>query len=214
MKGNTGAMRAWARIGPRTQILVIAAIFLAPLLLARLLLTTGWVPGGRSNHGELIEPPQQMAPSEWMTRSGEPFGQDDFMGYWNLLLVVDGACGQSCMESLDLLRRVRIALGEDAGRVHLLLLQPRGAPRAPLPERIRPLIIELVAPADQVADLLAKSAGGSGSEMGIFIIDYRAFRMMTYPLPLNASGMLEDVEQLLDASNAAYERSLRQTQDS
>lgn len=202
----------------RAQIVIIVALFSAPVLLAWVVYVGGWQPSSTSNNGELLQPAQALAPSDWTTREGEPFGRANLVGYWNLLLVVDGRCDPSCMETLDLLRRLRIALGANASRMHLLLLQPQGAPPPDLPEAANPVVFELLAPEPSIVSLLAKSAGGEDAERGVFIVDYRAFNMMTYPLPLDGSGMLDDVEHLLRVSNQQSEQAERelllQSQDS
>ncbi|EAR21917.1 hypothetical protein [Nitrococcus mobilis] len=197
----------------RMQILIIAGLFAAPMLLAWLLFTMGLWPSGTTNHGKLIQPPQAMASSDWTTRSGTPFGRADLLGYWNLLLVVDGRCERVCLESLDLLRRLRLALGANADRVHLLLLQPHGAPAPDLPKVSQPVVFELLAPNPRIASLLAKRAGTAEGGTGVFIIDYRAFNMMTYPVPFDGSGMLDDMEHLLRVSNRQVERNQQQSQD-
>ena len=181
------------------------------MLLAWALFSLGWFPSAKSNHGELIDPPQAVSTADWSTRAGKEFGRADLLGYWNLLLVVDGNCEQECMDSLDLLRRLRLALGVDSRRIHLLLLQPQGAPRAALPDVSNPVVRELLAPTSRVDALLAQSS--DGAEKGVFIIDYRAFNMMTYPVPFDGSGMLDDVEHLLRVSNPQTERNQQQAQD-
>lgn len=206
---SSGQVRRRARM----QILIIAGLFAGPMLLAWLLFTMGLRPSGTTNHGKLIQPPQAMAPSDWTTRSGTPFSRAELLGYWNLLLVVDGRCERVCLESLDLLRRLRLALGANADRVHLLLLQPRGAPAPDLPEVSQPVVFELLAPNTRIASLLAKRAGTADGGTGVFIIDYRAFNMMTYPVPFDGSGMLDDVEHLLKVSNRQVERNQQQSQD-
>ncbi|MDN5850601.1 MAG: hypothetical protein L0H63_13345 [Nitrococcus sp.] len=218
MTTNTDSGAGKIRHPARIQLLLIVALFSVPVLLAWVVFFGGWQPSSTSNNGELLQPAQALAPSDWTTREGEPFGRVDLVGYWNLLLVVDGRCDQACMELLDLLRRMRIALGVNASRVHLLLLQPRGAPAPDLPEVSNPVVFELLAPESRIASLLAKSAGGEGVGRGVFIVDYRAFNMMTYPLPLDGSGMLDDVQHLLRVSNPQSENAEReellQSQDS
>ncbi|HET8701073.1 MAG TPA: hypothetical protein VFL97_05350 [Nitrococcus sp.] len=195
----------------RMQMLIVAALFAVPLLLAWVLFAGHWIPNSTTNHGQLIEPPQAMAPSDWTTRAGKSFSRADLLGYWNLLMVVDGACEQTCMKSLDLLRRVRLALGANSDRVHLLLLQPQGAPAPDLPKVEQPVVFNLLAPNNRIAPLLAKSASEPGKRKGIFIVDYRAFNMMTYPVPLDGRGMLDDMEHLLRVSNREAERSQQQS---
>lgn len=205
MTTDTESTSGRVRRRARTQMFLIAVLFAGPILLAWALFASGWRPGGTTNHGELIQPAVAMAPSDWTTRTGKPFTRADLLGYWNLLLVVDGRCEQSCIESLDLLRRLRLALGENFDRVHLLLLQPQGTPAADLPDVSMPVVFELLAPGHRIAALLAKSAGETGGDKGVFIVDYRAFNMMTYPVPFDGRDMLDDVEHLLRVSNRQIE---------
>lgn len=203
-----------ARSLARKQILAIALLFALPIVLAWVVFSRGWLPHSTTNHGVLIQPPLALTPSGWTTRQGKPFQRTDLLGFWNLLLVVDGACQKPCVDTLDLLRRLRIALGADLGRVHLLLLQPQGSPAPSLPEVSMPVVSELLAPGERVAGLLAKSVDGGASGKGVFIVDYRAYNMMTYSFPLDGSGMLKDVKHLLKLSDPQFERNQQPAQDS
>lgn len=178
----------------RWQILALFALFVVPTVVAWGLLVGGWRPAGQTNHGELIQPPPKVAPTGWLTRAGEPLRADRFQGQWTLLVATPADCGDPCASLLDTLRRVRIALGKDADRLSLLLLQP-AATRAP--DIAFPALTTAVAPAPAVRELAERAR--------VQLVDYQGLRMMAYSMPLNASGLLEDLEQLLRLSDEAIE---------
>ncbi|MDZ7811165.1 MAG: hypothetical protein U5L11_15355 [Arhodomonas sp.] len=75
-------------------------------------------------------------------------------------------------------RRARIALNQDADRVSVVLLQPRGADRLPAPDRF-PALVEVTAPANALEALLEDTPDDGTAGRGLFIVDYLGFRMMT-----------------------------------
>ncbi len=181
---------------PRLALLLIAGLFVVPVLVAWLVVFSGWRPAGSTNHGRLLEPPVRTATDGWRTPAGAPAGPI-LAGYWTLLAVAPEGCGTPCQELLDRLRRVRLALNDDAARVQVALALSR---RADAPEI--PAVAVLHLPAPQLAELAADSAGES---TGLLVVDFRGYRMMTYPLPLDGEGLLDDLERLLRASSEDVE---------
>ena len=47
----------------RRMLVLIALVFAAPILIASLLAFSGWMPAGRRNYGELVDPPQRLEPA-------------------------------------------------------------------------------------------------------------------------------------------------------
>ena len=183
-------------LGPRAQLLLIAGLFVVPVAVAWLVVASGWRPGGGTNHGRLLDPPVLTDTGAWRGPEGAPAGPV-LAGYWSLLVAAPEGCAELCLELLDRLRRVRLALNEDAARVQLLLAVPPGAA---LPEL--PAVQALTVPRDQLAGLAADTAGDA---TGLLVVDFRGYRMMTYPLPLDGEGLLEDLERLLRASSEDVE---------
>lgn len=192
----------------RLQVILIAALFFVPAIGAWLLLMSGWQPVGTTNAGVLVEPPQPVQTAGWHWRSGEPLTAEWFTGHWTVLAVRDTACGDRCREELDSILRARILLGRDAQRVQPLLLQPGGV--AP-PTDAPPALKLASAPPETIRRLMGEAlppAVEPGST-AFYIIDYLGFRMMAYPQPLDASGLLEDLERLLKLANEDFERMQR-----
>lgn len=183
-------------MGPRAQLLLIAGLFVVPVLVAWLVVFSGWRPAGSTNHGQLLEPPVQTATEGWRTPAGDLAGPV-LMGYWTLLAVAPEGCGTRCQELMDRLRRVRLALNDDAARVQVALALDRPTD---LPELPGAAVVQV--PAPQLAELAADAAGES---TGLLVVDFRGYRMMTYPLPLDGEGLLDDLERLLRASSEDVE---------
>jgi cytochrome oxidase Cu insertion factor (SCO1/SenC/PrrC family) len=134
-------------IGPRhpgrqrRALIALALLFFAPLALAFILYYgIGWRPGGRVNHGDLVEPPVPL-PDLALPRVDEPRfevagtavpGTADgaatvtaptfLKGKWTLLYLGPGSCSAGCRTDLYNTRQVRAALGADRERVQRVFL--------------------------------------------------------------------------------------------
>ncbi len=101
----------------RLQLVLIAAVFFGPVMLAWLLYNPGGAPlrGNTTAHGELITPVKLVAD----TNLSVPREQQDspYPGRWTLVHVGEGACDERCVTSLYETRQVRQALGKENQRV-------------------------------------------------------------------------------------------------
>lgn len=188
---NAKASSPW-----RGRLIMIAVVLLfsVPPTIAWVLLAGGWRPGGTVNHGELLDPPVQLAAEGRL-----PLAADYFAGRWTILHVAADGCAESCERLLDKTARVRVALDKDAGRVQRLLLIPQGAPT----------VGEVTARGARVERVRMPTLDGllrDGERLGVSVIDPRGFRILRYPVPLAAEGLLEDLERLLRLSKEQIER--------
>ncbi|HKJ95594.1 MAG TPA: hypothetical protein VKA32_08205, partial [Gammaproteobacteria bacterium] len=123
MSDNTTSQ---VRLG-RRKLLLVVAIFLAPLALA-----IGWyrlaptfVPGSAA-HGTLINPARPIRPFTVPMAQGGTYTLDDLRGHWSLVHVVGGRCEAECRQRLYDTRQARAALGKNAYRMHRLALAREG----------------------------------------------------------------------------------------
>lgn len=120
----------------RRQLLLIATVFFAPLLLAWLMYlgVIDWRPRSISANGELFEPPLPLpahAP-EYLAR----VYPDEFLRQrWTLLYLGAGRCDKSCEQALLMMRQVRLSLGKYADRIGSAVILPTdgGFPEVLLP---------------------------------------------------------------------------------
>ena len=120
----------------RRALIGLALLFFAPVALAFILYYgIGWRPGGRVNHGDLVEPPVPL-PDLALPRVDEPRAEgagaavpadaaatlSNLKGKWTLLYLGPGSCSAGCRTELYNTRQVRSALGADRERVQRVFL--------------------------------------------------------------------------------------------
>ena len=109
------------RRSQRTILLLVAAVFVAPVLLAIGLYSTVelWRPQATANHGELLTParPIEGVALEDLS-TGRSIDEGYLRGKWTLVYISEGECGPACQDSLYRTRQVRIALNK-IGRAHV-----------------------------------------------------------------------------------------------
>ncbi|MEX0386821.1 hypothetical protein [Spiribacter onubensis] len=185
----------WAK--GRWQLIALLAIFILPTLAAMVMVFSDWRPGTFTNNGDLVQPPVQLEPGQWQAVDGTV---PVLAGDWLVVMPQMQACGETCLERLDALNRVRIALDRDIERVRLVVLQPEGR-SGPVVEPAAG-ILNLAAPVATVERL----ALHEGEPIAAQIVDYRGYQVMRYPVPLDASGLLDDLEKLLRLAKEEAER--------
>jgi len=94
-------------------------IFFMPILVliaSTLFFYIGYSPEGRTNNGQLIDPPIDLSA---LKIEGL---KDEFPGKWTIIHFLNNPCKESCWNSLYKTRQVNIRLGRDAQRVGRYLL--------------------------------------------------------------------------------------------
>ena len=103
----------------RLQLLLVALVFVGPLLVAAWLYFGGgsFAPTGRSNHGVLLEPIVNLG--DELPRSPVV---ELFDGYWLLVYINSGVCAADCRETLYAQRQSRLMLGKEMDRLRRVFL--------------------------------------------------------------------------------------------
>lgn len=160
---------------PGRFLALVVGLLLLPFVLAGALYASGWQPARLNHHGRLVEPPQQLPP---LVRS------DD--GRWLLVYAPGASCEAACLQRIDELRRVQVALYKDMGRLRRVVLLDN-APSAAL-NRL----------AEQQPDLvLAPRPPGWPALQGIQLIDPQGWRVLDYADDVGARELRSDLERLL-----------------
>jgi hypothetical protein len=180
----------------RRALIALALLFFAPLALAFILYYgIGWRPGGRVNHGDLVEPP---VPLPDPALPAAPI----LRGKWTLLYFGPGSCPAACRTDLYNTRQVRAALGADRERVQRVFLAEgeccdREWLRVQQPDLIMVRASAATAP---LAAILERAARGPAPADRVYLIDPLGNLMMSYALDARPKGMLEDLKKLLRLS--------------
>lgn len=202
-------MRSRFRLSPKAALLLIAAIFVLPLLAARLMLTGAidYTPGSFRNYGDLVQPPVSVdwnshsfnAPSV-LDQSNKEIQLPD-RHHWTVLHVVPPACTAACIATITSLRQVHRALGRDLSRVRVTLLLPGSMQSGSVREmkEIYPDFQLLENPGGAVEKILQEvsslfSASATGSS---YLIDPIGNIMMYYPAETDPNNLKKDLKRLL-----------------
>ena len=112
----------------RLQLILIGSLFALPLLVAAILVASGWVPGARS-FGVGVVPQQSVENVEIRLEDGSQFDWHDPDWRWSLVALPGRQCGAACVAQLDLMHRARITLNQKSARVRLVYLgtPPKGS---------------------------------------------------------------------------------------
>ena len=110
------------RKGRRTLVF-IALVFAAPILVASLLVFSGWMPEGRRNYGELVDPPVHLDTPGSLS-DGDAFAWATPQWHWTLVLRIPETCAAACRERLDQVGNLRISLGRHAEKLRIAIDRP------------------------------------------------------------------------------------------
>jgi hypothetical protein len=112
----------------RLQAVLIAAIFVVPVVIALALTSLGWIPNGHS-YGQPIQPERDLAGVPVQLANGQPFSWHNRHAVWTLVALPGPDCAERCLRELDLAHRAQITLGRHADKLRLLYLgtPPTGA---------------------------------------------------------------------------------------
>ncbi len=188
-----------ARRSGRRQLLLVASIFIVPLVAAiALYFSSDWRPVVNSQ-GTLVEPPRTLTASGLFLADGQPAPADVFQGVWSIVHPA-ARCDARTDALFEELGRVRIALDKDAPRVRRILLHPGTCTGAAWPWGHTDLLV-IAATGPEGTALLESIPPAVDGAPGIYIVDPHGNLMMSYPASGSARGLLKDLERLLRLSN-------------
>jgi len=183
----------------RRQFLLIASLFIVPVLTAIVLYrSVDWRPVVNTQ-GTLIDPPRPLETAGLTLADGENVPADAFEGRWSVIRPVTGDCGQRERALLEELARVRLALDKDAGRVQRVLVHDGGC--APADFESGETDLKLYSTATVGSRFFAQFPAAVDGAPGIYIADPHGNLMMSYPAGGSARGLLKDLERLLRLSS-------------
>jgi hypothetical protein len=169
----------------RIKLLLVMSLFAGPALAAWIAHQL-WAPTAAASYGELL-PPSMPALAGMRDSAGRPADLASLRGRWVLLTVVNGACGSTCRQQLDLARRVRLAQGRDQARVVRVLIQAA-----------------MAAPVEQQGlhnfRMPGEALAAWPDPVRTYLVDPLGRVMLRFPVAAEGKGMLRDLRQLLKAS--------------
>ena len=165
----------------RGMLLLIVGLLMLPFAIGGGLYVSGWQPARISTHGHLLNPPQSL-PDEVLRSTGK------MRGKWILLLNVRGACEASCVDRVDEMRRIQVALYKNMDRVRRVVLTDHpDDPKLAAFSQAQPDLLLAVATAEPQAE----------TDSSVLLADPQGQLIMTYSPGASAQDIRADLERLL-----------------
>jgi hypothetical protein len=176
------------RKGRRTLVF-IALVFAAPILVASLLAYSGWLPEGRRNYGELVDPPVHLdAPGTLADGAGFPWATPQW--HWTLIVRIPETCDGACRKRLDQVGNLRISLGRHAEKLRIAVDRPVAADS----------VLGRASGVYVLADLPLGLSGRlkpARSDLTLALVDPAAFLMLRYPEQADLKRVRKDLGKLI-----------------
>lgn len=179
----------------RTQLLLVAAVFIGPLAIAAWLYFAGQdlTPAGRTNSGVLLQPIVNLP--EVLPESPLHAHND---GHWVLLYANPTACDEACEFSLYTLRQSRLMLGKEMDRLVRVFLHGDSAPDTVLLANEHEGLITLQD--SSLNDLLTNKRPADLEAGGYFLLDPLGNLVLYFRPDIDPSSMVGDIKHLLELS--------------
>jgi cytochrome oxidase Cu insertion factor (SCO1/SenC/PrrC family) len=188
------------RARARRTLLIVAAMFLAPVAVAfTLYYGKLWRPANSASKGELIEPARPLAVAGLRKADGTSAGADLLGGKWTLLYIGDGRCDEACRNALVFGRQTRLALNNEMTRVQRVFLATENCCDSDYLAREHAGLITLDASSPEADALLAQFP--SEREHSLFIVDPHGNLMMRHDASHTSKDLLSDLKKLLRLSH-------------
>jgi len=184
----------------RRVLLLIAAIFLVPVVLAfALYYGNVWRPSGSSSKGELIVPARPLDAAGLRGADGAAAGGDLLQGKWSVVYVGDGACDADCRATLVYARQSRLALNNEMTRVQIVMLATANCCEASIGRHV-PGIRVVDASSPDAAPLIAQFPADRRAQT-LYIVDPLGNLMMRHEAAQTSKDLLTDLKKLLKLSH-------------
>lgn len=191
---------------PRLVLLGLFALFLLPVVAAIVLRASPELLPGltTTNAGELLAPPRAID-SQGLRLLLPAQGDGEsalFAEHWTLILMDDGQCPEACLERLQQLWRVRVALNKDMDRLDLLLLLPETSGTPAGLETLAGSAGAALRVASASPQWRARLADVPGAlQPGhLYVVDPRGFLFLHFTAQAPPADVLKDLKRLLKIS--------------
>ena len=179
----------------RFQLLLLAAVFIGPLLVAAWLYYGGgpMQPEGRSNHGLLLDPIVNLDERLPGSAIAEQYDQT-----WVLVYMNTAVCDENCREALYTYHQARLMLGKEMDRVARVFLHGQTLPDTVFLAEEHPGLIAIED--SGLASLLNDQRPADVPAGGYFLVDPHGNLVMYFRPDLEPAAMVDDLKHLLRLS--------------
>ena len=182
----------------RLQFMLIAALFLGPLVVAMVLYygDLDWRPSGYSNHGDLLLPVKNVADP-----LADETAANAIRGSWSLVYVSADACGENsaCRERLYAARQIRLMLGKNMDRLQRVFLHSgQELESAYLAEEQAGLVL---LQNGSLGEALLASRPDATEPDGYYLLDPLGNLVIYFGPNINPRDVVSDIKHLLSLSH-------------
>lgn len=188
-------------------LILIVLLCLAPVvfaLLAYYVPSLGLRPSGTSNYGALVEPQRPMPDAQALplvSLDGQPFDLESLRGKWLLVSADSGACPESCVKKLFILRNSHASQGKNVERLaRIWFLTDDVKVDSQILEAYKGTHMLRSDPA-KLAAFLAPQASPADLEAALkapmWIIDPLGNLMMQFPADADPISVRDDISKLI-----------------
>lgn len=176
----------------RIQLLLIALVFAAPMLVAGLLNVNGWQPGTKGN-GEAIVPQRNFVDEKLQVRldNGQPYAWRDDEPRLTLIALAGPDCAKNCLATLTSMAAARVTLNRNQGRLRLLYL---GTP--PVDESDDGMRNYWLLGED-VDGKLAAFRPTAPDSVNALLVESNGTALSLYPAGFDPSGLRRDMQKVI-----------------
>jgi SCO1/SenC len=190
----------------RRTLMLVALLFLLPVVAATVLYVSGWRPEGKSlQHGELVQPARPVGDAELKGTDGAPYRLKALRGKWAFVYFSPLPCTQACRNSLYKMQQVRLAQGRDAPRVErVMIVVAAGAGALRELAQQYPGLVAVSGMRATLQTLAREFVSGQGTALDVpgrvYLIDPIGNLVLSYAPDADPSGMRKDLARLLRLS--------------
>lgn len=176
----------------RTPLLLMALIFIAPVLVAGALVLGGWHPQVAAE-GEPIMPQRNFAQEgvQIVLEDGEAWPWRDSKPRLTLLALAGPDCASRCMTAITHLAEARLMLNQNQPRLRLLYVGPPPAAADSSGMRNYWRI------GNDVHDSLAAFRPGAPDAVNAVLVESNGTALSLYPAGTDAAGVLRDLRKVI-----------------
>lgn len=189
-----------SRTAGRWKLLLIVALFFAPVLAAVTLMffRPDWIPQDRVNYGTLVSPARPAPALALADREGLA-APTALNGKWSLVYLAGPACDEACRAQLATLRQVRLALNQNRDRVQRVYLAPDAAALAAAHAALaaeHPDLRFFVDGETRAAQFFRADAAPLPAH-AVYLLDPLGNWLMSYGGVIQPKGLYQDLKKLL-----------------
>jgi len=188
-------------------LILIVLLCLAPVVFAVLAYyvpSLGLRPTGTSNYGTLVQPQRPMPDPQALplaSLDGQPFDLNSLRGKWLLVSADSGACPESCVKKLFILRNSHASQGKNVDRLaRIWFLTDKAEVDGQILEAYKGTHMLRADPA-RLAAFLAPQASPAELEAALkapmWIIDPLGNLMMQFPADADPISVRDDISKLI-----------------